>query len=707
MIRTARVFWRLVIGVMFCLGTGPLLLASASEGETIMGGEVPLMDGASIVKESLSQGSGRVELEVEASPEEVAGFYNQAMEEKGWPSGNVMSAGNQSVLMLNDQGDQFILKAESGNERTRVTIVLIRKALAQAATEPLPPADTAASGEISSALQSQNVPQNSGMTIEGAPPAKGSLVQRLVAPSNSKQGRNAPNDPGPDPEEPGPDPEEPSDSDDSNDQGPESGNGSDAPPEMLPVSLRATIKWDVEGPGESYRYEGSANYQFTGNMKLDAAGSPAIQKAGRVLRPVLTYKSDNMNVSYNYEATFTDTVPDCPVQFEYQGSGSSQINQAYASGLKIIRFGAAAAPYLKNLSADKQQFLGGTQNSAGIPDYYEFRVAGPGKKTTLQGRIRFTGACSSYEDDEKALPGLGGLVQMKLPASGTMGGSRSWSADDQGTHPPRLSFSISDMAPLLGNSPLSPPESGNRNVTYNVSWGIGETADLQSTDSDEEDEKWHCKELQKRIDFIQLVRALYANETIREYVDQMGGDLRERRTNYQWAIEQLANKIGNDGNLQTIDQRVQAANEIYTQDLDYAFSNPVAGGGGGGGGKPLLNADPVVSDGKQTFVIYGHLNGEKVPLRVYDNSGFMTEETPEYWEVKREWETEYFGNENSVEVGQSKFSAAMKHEKCHVDQWIEKGPMKSLDDMGERELEAYNTEMQSLLDSLKELGCDP
>ena len=60
-----------------------------------------------------------------------------------------------------------------------------------------------------------------------------------------------------------------------------------------------------------------------------------------------------------------------------------------------------------------------------------------------------------------------------------------------------------------------------------------------------------------------------------------------------------------------------------------------------------------------------------------------------------------------MEVGQSMFSAAMKHEKCHVDQWVNKGPMKSLDDMGERELEAYNTEMQSLLDSLKELGCDP
>ena len=706
MIQPVSIFGRLVIGVMFFLGTGPLILAAALEGGTVMGGEIPLMDGATIVKESLSQGSGRVELEVDASPGEVASFYNKAMEEKGWPSGSVMSAGNQSVLMLNDQGDQFILKAESENERTRVIIVLIRKAQTQAATGPLSPADNVAPEGISSAPQSETIPQDRGMTIEGAPPAKGSLVQRLVVPPNPGQGRNAPTDPGSPPDDPSPDPEEPSDSNDSDDQGAESGDAADETPEILPVSLHARIKWVVNGPEESWLYEGSVNYQFSGVMKLDAAGSPAIQKADRVLRPVLTYKPEAMTVSYSYDETYTNLVSGCLV-FEYQGGGSSMIDEDYASGLKIIRFSAAAAPYLKNLSADKQQFLAGMESSPAIPDYYEFRVAGPGQKKTIPGRKNFNDECTSSEEDEKDLTGLGGGVQIKFPESGAMGGTRTWSADDQGKYPPRLSFSISDIEPLLTGSPFHPPEGGNRNVTYNVSWGIGETANMQSTDSDEEDEKWHCKELQKRINFIQLVRALYANENIRKYVDQMGGDLPERRTNYQWAIEQLANKIGNDGNLQTIDQKVQAANEIYTQDLDYAFSNPVAGGGGVGGGKPLLNTDPVVSDGKQTFVIHGHLNGEKVPLRVYDDSGFMTEETPEYWEVKRQWETEYFGNENSVEVGQSMFSAAMKHEKCHVDQWVNKGPMKSLDDMGERELEAYNTEMQSLLDSLKELGCDP
>lgn len=142
----------------------------------------------------------------------------------------------------------------------------------------------------------------------------------------------------------------------------------------------------------------------------------------------------------------------------------------------------------------------------------------------MQGRTRFTGACDSYKPTKKSLSGLGGMVQMKIPKSGTMEGSRSWSADYQGTYPPSLNFFISDVASFLGKSPLSPPVGGKKNVNYSVSWKIGGTAHLQNTDSEaDEDKEKDCEKLQKRIDFIKIIRKTYADQSLRNNIKRAGG----------------------------------------------------------------------------------------------------------------------------------------------------------------------------------------
>jgi len=88
---------------------------------------IPVMPGAEIIKKSAYKGSVRLEILTKETPEKVANFYQQAMESKGWPSGNIMSIGNQSALMLYDKGRQFALKATVTDGVTKVLMSLIQK----------------------------------------------------------------------------------------------------------------------------------------------------------------------------------------------------------------------------------------------------------------------------------------------------------------------------------------------------------------------------------------------------------------------------------------------------------------------------------------------------------------------------------------------------------------------------------------------------
>ena len=49
---------------------------------------------------------------------------------------------------------------------------------------------------------------------------------------------------------------------------------------------------------------------------------------------------------------------------------------------------------------------------------------------------------------------------------------------------------------------------------------------------------------------------------------------------------------------------------------------------------------------------------------------------------------------------------ALEHERTHVDQYVRKGPIRSIDDMALRELEAYQNGLDQLLKDKKKLNCN-
>ena len=97
--------------------------ATAEQGT----GAIPVMPGAEIIKQSSYKGSVRLEILTTETPEKVANFYKQTMEKTGWPSGNIMSIGNQSALMLYDEDRQFALKATLKDGITKVLMSLIQQ----------------------------------------------------------------------------------------------------------------------------------------------------------------------------------------------------------------------------------------------------------------------------------------------------------------------------------------------------------------------------------------------------------------------------------------------------------------------------------------------------------------------------------------------------------------------------------------------------
>ncbi|MBN1906972.1 MAG: hypothetical protein JW927_17975, partial [Deltaproteobacteria bacterium] len=100
---------------------------SAEDSPSLMDSEIPLMDGANIINEKHYIGFGQVELETTAPSEDVTRFYNTVMQQKGWPTGKIMSGQGASVLTIQNHGDQFNLGATSKNGKTKVSIVLVQK----------------------------------------------------------------------------------------------------------------------------------------------------------------------------------------------------------------------------------------------------------------------------------------------------------------------------------------------------------------------------------------------------------------------------------------------------------------------------------------------------------------------------------------------------------------------------------------------------
>jgi len=726
-------FIRAAVALTIVLLAQPAL----SQEPSVLGSAIPLIEGATVLKEKQFEGSGRFEFEVGISPSEAVEFYHQAMQARGWPPGQVMSNGQACVLMLMRQGDMITVQAKNKGDRTHVTLSVVLKSSIAKALDPQTAQRHHKVTEPVPAKKEKKIPSGRGVTIKGAPITKGELVRRYQFPDRNGSGSppgkgndgNPPDDPSP------PKDDEPEAEDPSSDDAFPSESAFDIHndlPDSLYALIRATVRWQVTDPDE-YRYSGSISLHLKGHMKLWEEASPTVQGGLGAFQPARTYRAESGSVSYVYDEKRISLKPipsgHCqdPLIVEYHDVGKLPLSDK--GMFKMHRYAAMAAPNLQNLSADKQRFLSAFQSAAPLPDYYELFLAPAGTVKRIPGKRKASGKeVCTYTPVDRAFPGCLIGIQVEPQASGQLAGSRTWQADDQGLCPPSLGISIQEIAATQNQKPLKPPAGGKMNVTYSLSWQLSEndpTSHPQenplTTDDGDEDP---CEILQDRMNFISVVRAAYKNTSIREYVDKQNYDLGTKMAMYQKAVENAVIDARN-GNADFFDQVSDASSAEGENVAPYPESRETpleADDLFYDGDKPLCQSEKLDSTQAETNMsahanqnldgsknnwgyplgstnIVDHCTGSPVKIEIYDKNGNLLSQ--DLYSALACWQKK-FGNE----AGQARFEAALKHERTHVDQYTRKGPIKSLDDMATRELEAYQNEYNELLKDKRKLNCN-
>jgi hypothetical protein len=691
---------------------------------SILGNEIPLIQGAKILKEKQFQGSGRFEFEVDIPPSEAVEFYHQAMQAKGWPGGQIMSTDKFCAIMLRHQGDTFTVKAEDKGDRTYVTLAVILKSPIKKALDPQTAQRYQDATKPLAAPKEKKLPENSSVTIEGTPIGKGDLIRRYQFPHGQgpiigeKDGGSLPDDPSSPPKDDDPDSEDPP----SDDTFPSEGafDIHDDLPDNLYAFIQATVRWSVTEP-DDYEYTGSISLHLLGQMKIWDEASPTIQGAYGAFQPARTYRAEGGTVSYVYDEQRISLKPipsgHCqdPLIVEYHGGGSMPLSEE--SLFKFHRYSASAAPHLQNLSADKQKFLSAFKGAMALPDYYELILGPGGDRKRIHGRKKETGKTEcAYIPADQGFPGCRIGIQVEPQASGRLIGSRTWQADDQGLCPPSLGISILDIAATQNQKPLKPPAGGNMNVTYTVNWQLSEndpTSQPQEDPLTVENRERDCANMQNRVDYIQIVRAAYGNQAIRDAVKDFVTNENGRKYAYQQAIEAMVAEVegSNDLSLQekidmvaeatgtdvagTLDEIVDSATTMpadQTTLTDATLKDERV--------KTLLQACPVFDKQSGRFLgteIHAQIGGKNVVLEKYDANGELAQSIdPDA--ILSEWEAC-----DGKWAGRSLLDNALRHERVHVRQFTKvQGELKTMDMLGDWELEAYQTEMDGLLKDLDE-----
>ena len=696
-----------------------LFTPMALSGEpSLLGSEIPLIEGARIIKEKQFKGSGRFELEVDLPPAAVAEFYHTAMQDMGWPAGRVMSVGANAGLMLMHQGDMFTVKAVTKDGLTRVTLAMVRKSTVEAALKPQPATRSDNTSTHAVAKKDKILPQNSGVTIEGAPPGKGQFVQRVVVPAKENGPIMDTKDSGSLPDDPTPEPQDPNSQDESSTSDasgrPTGGNddSGNAPYKWLSVDLRVVMRWKVI-QREYDRYEGMITLQVNGTLRLDVAASPVVRKSGSMFRPVLNYIPQAMTVVYTYDETGTSLrpIPDghCkdPLIFAYQDSGICPMNES--AGLKIQQFNAMSAPYVQNLSADKQRFLASMQGAMRVPDYYEFYVGGPGRKKTIHGRTKTPGTVDcEFNASEKSLRGFQVGIQMEIPESGFLRGTKTWSADDQGLRPPSLGIHVSDIAQIVKAKPLKPPEGGNENVTYTVSWEISPTvADAPGSEEPESEQNTSkpCVFIQNRLKAAECIKAIYQNEKVKSYCKYKYKE--PNWSAYQQTVENIYKLMLDDPAVRSLDQNGLASwiDGLDTYDVadgsglfpdpSNEFSCAIEQKSQGGSVSARMEINP------KSQTIDTVLNGKSVTILKYtDGAWGKPTPTEHYWEAYQAW-IKVYGEKAATAL----FQSSLEHEMKHAEQFRTNKDPFNIDKGSWMETGAYQKEIDVLKEFLDLLNC--
>ena len=85
------------------------------------------MAGTKVLKETIMGASGRYDLEIPSTPQEIIDFYKKTMTAKGWQAGMAMIRGPMGVLQLAKGTSQIMLKATGSGEKTIVNLALMSR----------------------------------------------------------------------------------------------------------------------------------------------------------------------------------------------------------------------------------------------------------------------------------------------------------------------------------------------------------------------------------------------------------------------------------------------------------------------------------------------------------------------------------------------------------------------------------------------------
>ena len=99
----------------------------ASSTGQILKGEVPLYNGARVLKSKSTAAYSKAELQAEATPQDVVDFYKDAMTAKGWVPGMAMVQGNKGVLMFKKSNRQLVFKVKGKGNTSKIDVTIINQ----------------------------------------------------------------------------------------------------------------------------------------------------------------------------------------------------------------------------------------------------------------------------------------------------------------------------------------------------------------------------------------------------------------------------------------------------------------------------------------------------------------------------------------------------------------------------------------------------
>ncbi len=177
--------------------------------------------------------------------------------------------------------------------------------------------------------------------------------------------------------------------------------------------------------------------------------------------------------------------------------------------------------------------------------------------------------------------------------------------------------------------------------------------------SDENQEK-NCKEIKKRIDFIKIILKTFADKSLRDKIKKEGGEIKE----YKEAV------------------RKRVMSEAQSENKP------------SGKATTLMETHP-------NLTITGDVDGENQILITYNAEEKEINETKYLTKFRDNYIKKY-----GEKVGPCKVNAMIEHEKCHLKQFVDLKHLKSIDDLANRELEAYRIELNNLKKCFrKSLNC--